>query len=83
MANYLTYDYFYDDIDIMHCRFSLKSDKLLKLVNNRVLKRIANHLQNILNNEQFYIFYVTFQKINTFLPTKRILMQDKPKKSNE
>ena len=79
MANYLTYDNFYDDIDVMHCRFSLKSDKLLKLVNNRVLKHIANNLQNILNNESFYIFYVTFQKINTFLPTKRTLLQDNPK----
>ena len=79
MANYLICDNFYDDKDVMHCRFSLKSDKLLKLVNNRLLKHIANNLQNILNNESFYIFYVTFQKINTFLPTKRTLLQDNPK----
>ena len=64
MSNFLTYDDFYDVIDVMHCGFPLKSDKFLKLVN--VLKRIANNLQNILNNELFDVFIVTFKKINAF-----------------
>ena len=68
MANFLTYNNFYAVIDVMHLRFSLKSDKVLKLVNYRVLKHIAKNLQTLLNNEPFYIFIEGFQKINTILP---------------
>ena len=68
MVNFLTYDDFYAVVDVMHFRFSLKSDKVLKIVNYRVLKHIPRNLQKILNNELFHIVIEAFQKMNKFLP---------------